>query len=216
MPRGQLLYQPWKKIQYIYFPETSVISTVTMLENGSGVESGIIGREGVLGASIIFAKDVSASEAVIQLDGEGLRMEALTFKDIFEENKDFRKMILFYVYAFIVQISQNAVCLCYHHLEKRLARWLLMLDDRSDGNKLFLTQDFIAQMLGVHRPSISKNANKLQNLELISYNRGSIKILDRDGLEKLACECYKVINNAFSGYTNSKCFNSFPRQTIYE
>ncbi|MGI8544010.1 MAG: Crp/Fnr family transcriptional regulator [Aridibacter sp.] len=197
----EYLYLPKEKIKYIYFPETSVISIVTCLENGESVEAGIVGKEGVVGASIVFADDVSPTEATIQLGGIGYRMKVAAFKDYFDDNKEFRNAVLYYVYSFIAQISQNSACLCHHTIEKRLARWLLMFSDRADSEKLVLTQQFIAQMLGVKRPSVSINANKLQQMELISYNRGTIKILNRTGLENLTCECYDEINKSLKGFS---------------
>ncbi|CAN5249698.1 Crp/Fnr family transcriptional regulator [soil metagenome] len=193
MSLTQLLYQPWSKVSHVYFPETSVISVVSTLENGSGVETGIIGKEGILGATSIFAEEMSLGEATVQLGGEGWRMNIAAFKEFFEVDAEFRKIILAYVFTFIEQITQNSLCLCYHGIEKRLARWLLMLDDRTKDKKLVLTQEFLAQMLGVHRASVNKCANKLQNMNLISYVRGVIKILDREGLEDFACECYRTI-----------------------
>lgn len=198
MPLGEILHRPLEKIEYVYFPETCVISIVTVLENGNGVESGIIGREGVSGTSVIMGENYSPRESTIQLGGEGWRIRTEDFRDFFERHADFRRLVLHYIYAFIAQISQNAVCLCYHVIEQRLARWLLMFDDRSDEKKLRLTQEFIAQMLGVQRPSVSVSAKKLQDLGFISYNRGTIEILDRDGLEGLACECYRMINTALA------------------
>lgn len=193
MPLTQLLNHSWSQISHVYFPETSVISVVSLLENGSGVESGIIGKEGILNATSIFAGEISLGEATVQLGGEGWRMKILAFKNTFENNAEFRKIILAYVFTFFAQMTQNTLCLCYHRIEKRLARWLLMFQDRAETEKLILTQEFLAEMLGVHRPSVSKNANKLQNMNLISYTRGVVKILDRKGLEDFSCECYQTI-----------------------
>lgn len=193
MPLSQLLNQPWSKISHVYFPETSVISVVSLLENGSSVESGIVGKEGVVGAAAIFAGDMSLGEATTQIGGEGWRMKISAFKNYFENNAEFRKVILGYLFTFIAQITQNSLCLCYHGIDKRLARWLLMFHDRADNENLVLTQDFLAEMLGVHRPSVSVNAKKLQGMNLISYTRGVIKILDRQGLETFSCECYRTI-----------------------
>ncbi len=193
MPLTKLLYQPWATVSHVYFPETSVISVVSTLENGSGVESGVIGKEGVLGAMSIFAREIALAEATVQLGGDGWRMNISAFKNLFDNDQVFRKIVLSYVFTFVAQITQNSVCLCYHTVEKRLARWLLMFQDRADSEKLILTQEFIAQMLGVHRPSVSKNAKKLQSLDLIQYGRGVVKILDRKGLESYACECYEAI-----------------------
>lgn len=201
MPLTQLLYRPHEKIDYIYFPETSVISIVTCLENGDSVEAGIIGREGVAGASIVFADDISPSEATTQLGGIGKRMKVADFKECFDNKKEFRNVILYYIYSFIAQLSQNSACLCHHKIEKRLARWLLVFADRAESEKIVLTQEFIAQMLGVKRPSVSMNAAKLQEMGLIKYNRGVIEIIDRPGLQNLACECYQEINMSLTGYS---------------
>jgi CRP-like cAMP-binding protein len=200
MTLGDTLNSPQEPIQKVYFPETSVISVVTLLENGMGVESGIIGREGISGASVILTDKEAFSEATVQLSGEGFAMDVEEFRMFFDGNEKFRRVIFKYIHAFISQISQNAACLSYHTIEKRLARWLLMFYDRSTRTKMEMTQEFISQMLGVHRPSVSKNANKLQKLGFIEYNRGVIEILDRESLEEFSCECYQTINRALSRY----------------
>lgn len=194
MPLGKLLYNPHEKIEYVYFPETAVISIVTMLSDGRCVEAGIIGNEGMAGAFAAFGEDISPREATVQLGGAGWSLNVEDFRRMFEENKDFRCEVLRFVYGFVAQISQNAACICHHQVGQRLARWFLMCDDRAPSETLELTQEFIAQMLGVHRPTVSKNANELQKMGLIKYNRGTVKILDRTGLENLACECYAEIN----------------------
>ena len=191
---GKVLYYPAEKLEYVYFPETCVISIVTVLENGDSVESGIVGSEGFSGAAVIFHEEVSPLEATIQLSGELFRLPTAEFGKLFEQNKQFRNAVLRHIYSFVAQLSQNAACLCHHKIDQRLARWLLMFDDRSASERLNLTQEFIAQMLGVHRPTVSKNANNLQKKGFISYNRGTVKILDRKGLEDFTCECYKTIN----------------------
>lgn len=193
LPLTKRLYNPHEKIEYVYFPENSVMSVVTMLSDGRGVEAGIIGNEGMAGAFAAFGEDISPREATIQLGGSGWRLPVKDFREAFDENKDFRCAVLHFVYAFVAQISQNAACICYHRIEQRLARWFLMFDDRAPSKTLELTQEFIAQMLGVHRPSVSKNANELQKMGLIKYNRGTVQIIDRKGLENLTCECYAEI-----------------------
>ncbi len=195
LPLGKVLYYPEEKIAYVYFPETCVISIVTVLENGDTVEAGIIGCEGLSGAAIIFSEEFSPLEATIQLSGEIIRLPVAEFAKLFEQNKRFRNAALRHIYSFVAQLSQNAACLCHHKIDQRLARWLLMFDDRSASERLNLTQEFIAQMLGVHRPTVSKNANDLQKKGFISYNRGTVKILNRQGLEEFTCECYKTINH---------------------
>ncbi|MEO6589844.1 MAG: Crp/Fnr family transcriptional regulator [Pyrinomonadaceae bacterium] len=193
MKIGDILYHPLEKTEYVYFPETGVISVVMVLENGETIESGIIGREGFSGAAVILSEDVSPQELTIQLTGECFRLPVNDYKSLFDKNKKFREAALYHIYAFIAQISQNAACLCHHNTDQRLARWFLMFADRAEKNELDLTQEFISQMLGVHRPTVSKNAGRLQQLGFISYNRGLVKILDRTGLENFTCECYRMI-----------------------
>ncbi len=206
MKLGTVLYYPGEKIDYVYFPETSVISIVMVLENGDTVESGVIGKEGFSGAAVILSEEVSPQEATVQLTGEGFRLPIEDFKKLFDESNDFRNAALHSIYAFITQISQNAACLCHHKIENRLARWFLMFSDRSGRKDMEMTQEFISQMLGVHRPTVSKNANNLQKIGFISYNRGTVKIIDRAGLEKFACECYRAINQSLNGYENPRTF----------
>lgn len=198
---GDVLNQPQEKIERVWFPETCVISVVTLLENGTGVESGVVGREGVYGVSPVLTDREAFSEATIQLKGDCLVLKVADFRDLFERSREFRQIIHRYLHAFIGQISQNAACLSYHTIERRLARWLLMFHDRADSETMEMTQEFISQMLGVHRPSVSKSAHKLQDQGLIRYNRGRIEILDREGLEEFSCECYQTINRAHGRYT---------------
>jgi len=193
MPLGELIHRPYEKIQHVYFPETSVISVVTYLENGSSIETGIIGCDGLSGTETVLSEAVSPREAMVQLGGFGNRMPVKDFQTFFESEKPFAKLVMRYIYSFIGQISQNPACLCYHTIEKRLARWLLMFHDRAAGDELRLTQEFIAVMLGVHRPSVTKIAAELQRQGLIEYTRGLIKILDRPRLLDISCECYETI-----------------------
>jgi len=193
MPLAQTIYQAYEKIDFVYFPENSVISIVTNLEDGSCVETGIIGNDGLSGTETILTEDVSPREAMVQLGGFGQRLPTGRFKEFFNSDKIFAGLVMRYLYSFIGQISQNPACLCFHTVEKRLARWLLMFHDRAARDELLLTQEFIAVMLGVHRPTVTRFAAKLQNEGLISYNRGKIKILDRAGLLNTSCECYETI-----------------------
>lgn len=206
MSPGKVLYYPLEKITHIYFPETSVLSIVMVLENGDTIESGIIGKEGFSGAPVVLSEGISPQEATVQLTGEGYRLPIEDFIKLFDENKNFRNAALRYVYAFIAQISQNAACQCYHNIDKRLVRWFLMFADRAECDELDLKQEFIAQMLGVHRPTVSKTANDLQKKGWISYNRGSVKLLDRKNLENFACECYQAINQSLKGYETPRVF----------
>ncbi len=192
---GEKLYSSGENIEYVHFPDTSVASIVTNLENGASVETGIIGREGIIGTEIILSEDTSLREVNIQFAGKCFRLKAEIFKAQFEHRAVFRKLVLCYVGSYLTQIAQNAACLAFHEIEQRLSRWLLMFHDRTDGDEVKITHEFIALTLGVHRPSISKNANRLQEKGFIRYYRGKISILDRQGLENCACECYRVNKN---------------------
>ena len=189
---GEIIYLPEQTIEYVYFPENTVASVVTSLENGSSIETGIIGNDGVVGLEIILDNDTARHEVNVQLAGRGFRMKADVFQTKFNECDGFRKQTLIFVGTYLSQISQNSACFSFHAIEQRLCRWLLMFHDRAQTAELKLTQEFIAVMLGVHRPSVSKNANKLQQKGFISYNRGKIMILDRAGLEENSCECYRI------------------------
>lgn len=199
---GRVLHEPNEPIQYVYFPETAVVSIVTFLEDGSNVETGIVGNEGIVGVGIILSDDVSPRQDTVQVEGTCLKMKAQVFKEEFGRGGELNRLALRYVFAFISQISQNAACNNRHRIDTRLARWLLSLHDRVEGDELRITQEFIAQMLGVHRPSVSENAVKLQEQGLIKYVRGRVEILDRKGLEGIACECYREIKRANDKYLN--------------
>lgn len=200
MPLGMKIYDPYAKITHIYFPETSIISIVTYLESGSGVETSIVGYEGFSGVETVLHENVVPREAMVQLGGDGHRMKVEDFRRLFNDNRLFAQHVLHYLYPFITQIAQNSACLCYHSIEKRLARWLLMFHERAASDVLKLTQEFIAMMLGVHRQNLNKSLNKMQTDNLISYHRGTINIIDREGLLAASCECYEVIKNSFDGY----------------
>lgn len=200
MPLGMNIYEPCSEITHIYFPETSIISIVTLLQNGSGVETAIIGKEGFSGVETVLSEKSVPRQAVVQLGGAGYRMKVGDFKKLFEEQKLFSERVLHYLYPFITQIAQNSACLCYHSIEKRLARWLLMFHERAGGDELQLTQEFIALMLGVHRQNLNKSLGKLQQANLISYNRGRIRIVNREQLRRASCECYEIIKTAFADY----------------
>lgn len=188
---GTVIYSSEQEIEFVYFPENMVASVVINLENGSSVETAIIGKDGVIGAEVVLSDDKAQREVNVQLGGGSFRMRVENFRSEFEERNFFRRQILLFVGRYLSQVSQNSACLSFHDIEQRLCRWLLMFHDRAETNEFRLTQELIATVLGVHRPSVSKNANKLQRKGFISYNRGKITILDRDGLENGSCECYR-------------------------
>lgn len=200
LPLGTVIHKPDEAIKYVYFLENSIVSIVTRLEDGSNIETGVIGNEGIAGIGAILSDDVSPRESVVQLAGRCQRIEAQNFRDEFEFGGRMNRLALRFVFAFIAQISQNAVCANRHKITARLARWLLMVHDRTNGDELNITQEYVAQMLGVHRPSVSESASKLQEQDLIKYVRGRITILNRQGLEKTSCECYDSIRQAYDKY----------------
>ncbi len=199
---SDFVHQPNEPIDYIYFPENAVVSTVTFLKDGSSSETGIVGKEGVSGIIAVLADDVSPREATVQLADGLLRLDAEKYKEEFRRGGALQRLSLRFVFAFMSQLSQNVACVNHHRIEARLARWLLMIHDRIEGNDLEITQEFIAQMLGVKRTGVSENAGKLQEQGLIEYARGRITILDRQGLETVTCECYQVIKEAYDNYLN--------------
>lgn len=200
MPLGMKIYDPDTEIKHVYFPETSIVSIVTTTQNGSGVETAIVGKEGIAGVETVLSGGSVPREAVVQLAGFGYRVKTEIFRSYFVDNSVFAAQVLRYLCPFITQIAQNSACLCYHPIEKRLARWLLMFHERADRDELRLTQEFIALMLGVHRQNLNKSVGKLQKDNLIKYWRGRIQIIDRKGLLKASCECYEIIQNAFADY----------------
>ena len=198
LPGKQVLYPPDTPIEAVYFPESGMISLVGTLEDGVRAEVGMIGREGMLGMPLLAGVDTSFVEAQVQLAGTALRMTAQDFNREIDANTTLRRLLLRYNEALQAQLMQTAACNVSHDLEQRLARWLLMVHDRADSDEMLLTQEFMALMLGVHRPSITVTAGILQRAGLIRYVAGRVTILDRPSLEAAACECHKVVRRRFA------------------
>jgi len=195
---NETLYEPHDDIQYVYFPETGVISLVTVLDRGGMVETGIVGHEGMVGLSVVLGMPSSPGRAVCQIGGEGTRLKAAVLSEERRRSGALNEVLLRYVYAMMAMVSQGAACNRAHSVEARLSRWLLMTHDRVDGDELALTQGFLAIMLGVHRPSVNLAGAALQTAGLIQYTRGKITITDRSGLERAACECYGKIKAEYA------------------
>lgn len=189
----QVLYQPEAAMQAVYFTEVGMISLVANLEDGVQAEVGVIGREGMCGTLLLAGVTTAFTEAMVQIAGTAWLMDAGAFRHELDQNIPLRALLLRYGEAFSAQVSQTAACNGRHGLEQRLARWLLMALDRVDGNALSLTQEFMAMMLGVHRPSITVTAGILQRAGLIRYAGGVITVLDRSALEAASCECYAAV-----------------------
>lgn len=197
MPLGHVLYESGKTLSHVYFPTTSIVSLLYVLENGASAEIAVVGNEGVVGISLFMGGGSTPSRAVVQSAGHGFRLKANAMKDEFDRGGAVLHLLLRYTQALITQMSQTAVCNRHHSLDQQLCRWLLLSMDRLEGDQLVMTQELIANMLGVRREGVTKGATELQNDGLIKYNRGRITVLNRPGLEKRVCECYAVVKNEY-------------------
>ena len=196
-PLGRVVYEPDRQMQHLYFPTTAVVSLIYTMEDGATAEMGLVGNEGVVGIALFMGGDTTPNQAVVQVAGDALKMEARVLRQEFKRGGVFQLALLRYTQALITQISQTAVCNRLHPVEKRLCRWLLLTRDRVPSDELLMTQEFIAHMLGVRREGVTAAAHHLQKAHLIRYARGHITILDRSGLEAAACECYRVVRDEF-------------------
>jgi CRP-like cAMP-binding protein len=197
MPLGQVLYEAGVTLRHVYFPTTAIVSLLYVMENGASAEIAVVGNEGIVGVSLFMGGDSTSSRAVVQSAGLGLRLKAQIMKDDFNRAGSVLHLLLRYTQALITQMAQTAVCNRHHSLDQQLCRWLLLSLDRLQGNELVMTQELIANMLGVRREGVTEGALKLQNSGLIRYSRGHISVLDRDGLEKRSCECYAVVKKEY-------------------
>lgn len=197
MPLGLVLYESGGQLRHVYFPTTSIVSLLYVLENGASAEIAVVGNEGILGISLFMGGETTPSRAVVQSAGYGYRLSAKHLKDEFKRAGNMMRLLLRYTQALITQMAQTAVCNRHHTVEQQLCRWLLLSMDRLSGDHLNMTQELIANMLGVRREGVTEAACKLQNAGLIQYARGHITVIDRPGLEKRSCECYQVVKTEF-------------------
>jgi CRP-like cAMP-binding protein len=197
MPLGKVLYESGGMMRYVYFPTTSIVSLLYVMENGASAEIAVTGREGIVGIALFMGGETTPSRAVVQSAGEGYRMNAATIKDEFNRAGPTMHVLLRYTQALITQMAQTAVCNRHHSLDQQLCRWLLLSLDRLEGSELKMTQELIANMLGVRREGVTESALKLQRLGFIRYSRGHITVLDRPGLEQRSCECYGVVKREY-------------------
>ena len=197
MPLGHVLYESGKTLSHIYFPTTAIVSLLYVLENGASAEIAVVGNEGLVGISLFMGGGSTPSRAVVQSAGHGFRLKASDLKQEFERGGSVPHLLLRYTQALITQMSQTAVCNRHHSLDQQLCRWLLLSLDRLPSPELVMTQELIANMLGVRREGVNEGATKLQKAGLIRYNRGRISVLDRPGLEKRSCECYAVVKKEY-------------------
>jgi CRP-like cAMP-binding protein len=193
LPLGWAVYEAGRKQRYVYFPTTSIISLLYVMENGASAEIAVTGNDGLVGIALFMGGETTPSRAVVQSAGYAYRLKAAALKREFEHGGALQHLLLRYTQGLITQMAQTAVCNRHHAVEQQLCRWLLLSLDRLPSNKLAMTQELIANMLGVRREGVTESAGHLQAAGLIRYSRGHITILDRPGLEALVCECYAVV-----------------------
>ncbi len=194
MPLGEILYEPGGQLRHVFFPTTSIVSLLYVFADGASAESAVVGNDGILGISLFMGGETTPSQAVVQSAGYGYRLEAQLLKQEFHRPKSVLHLLLLrYTQALITQMTQTAVCNRHHSVEQQLCRWLLLSLDRLSSNELTMTQELIANMLGVRREGVTAAAGSLQRAGLIRYGRGHIEVLDRARLEQEVCECYAVV-----------------------
>jgi len=191
----EILHVPHGPIGSVHFVESGIVAILVLLENGAFAEVGVVGREGMIGLPLVLGAQSSPNEAMVLTAGTALRIGFADFQIELQRGPSLMRLMLQYLRTFYAQVSQTAACNGHHTLEQRLARWLLLAHDRSDGDDLDLTQEFLSMMLCVHRPAVSIAAGNLQRLGIVEYRRGRIRILDRDELEAVSCECYQAVQD---------------------
>ncbi len=197
LPLGEVIYESGGRLSHVYFPTTAIVSLLYVMEDGASAEIAVVGFEGVVGVSLFMGGDTTPSRAVVQSAGEGYRLRANLMMQEFNRAGPVMHLLLRYTQALITQMSQTAVCNRHHSLDQQLCRWLLLSLDRLPSNELVMTQELIANMLGVRREGVTEAAGHLHKAGLISYRRGHIKVLDRPGLEQRTCECYAVVKKEY-------------------
>jgi len=197
LPLGAYLFRADEPIEYLFFPNEAMASIVATTSEGHSVEVGVVGFEGMTGVDVLLGVKSSSNECMIQIANSGWRLSVGAGLEEFKRSGAFQAVTLRYIHSFMTQISQTAFCNRLHSTEQRLSRWLLMCRDRTKGDKLHLTQEFISIMLGAHRPSVTTSALMLQSSGFIKYRRGEITILDREGLEDFTCDCYQIVKQSY-------------------
>ncbi len=193
LPLGDVLYESGIQMRWVYFPTTSIVSLLYVLEDGESAEIAVVGREGIVGVSLFMGGESTSSRAVVQSAGYAYRLKGPLLKQEFYRAGPMQRLLLRYTQSLLTQMAQTAVCNRHHTVDQQLCRWLLLSMDRLSGNELVMTQELIANMLGVRREGVTEAAGKLQKAGLIEYRRGRITVLDRAGIEALSCECYQVV-----------------------
>ena len=193
LPLGKVLYESGDTLRHVYFPVDCIVSLLYVMEDGASAEISVVGKEGIIGIALFMGGDSTPSRAIIQSGGYAYRLLAQKFKDEFNRHSEMLMLLLRYTQSLITQMAQTAVCNRHHSIDQQLCRWLLLSLDRLPTNRLTMTQELIANMLGVRREGVTEAAGKLQKLGVIEYSRGQITVLDRAQLEELSCECYAVV-----------------------
>lgn len=193
LAKGRVLYQVGDVVQQAYFPLNGLLSLLSLTENGSTIEIAMIGNEGVIGIPAILRAGRMPYQVMVQIPGDAMRIRADALRETFNRSGQFQEMLLRYTHALMTQISQSVVCNHFHKVDARLCRWLLAARDQARSDSFYLTQEFISHMLGIPRTSVTEVASRLQRARLIRYSRGRISILKPQELERLACECYRII-----------------------
>jgi CRP-like cAMP-binding protein len=207
MPLGKVLYEPGSLLTHVYFPTTSIVSMLYVMEDGGSAEIAVVGFEGIVGISLFMGGESTPSRAVVQSAGQAYRLKANVMLQEFNRAGPVLHLLLRYTQALITQMSQTAVCNRHHSLDQQLCRWLLLSLDRLHTNELRMTQELIANMLGVRREGVTEAAGRMQKAGLIKYQRGRITVLDREGLEPRTCECYGVVKKEYDRLLPAKTAN---------
>ena len=210
LPLGQMLYEPGGQLQHAYFPTTAIVSLHYVMASGASAESAGVGNEGVVGISLFMGGETTPSSAVVQTAGHGYRLESRLLKEEFGRAGLMQRLLLRYTQALMTQMSQTAACNRHHTVEQQLCRWLLLTLDRTATNELVMTQELVANMLGVRREGITEAARRLQQAGLISYRRGHLAVLERSGLETRACECYAVVKKELARLLSDVLYRQSP------
>jgi len=197
MPLGHVLYESGSQLRHVYFPTTSIVSLLYVMADGASAEIAVVGNEGMVGVALFMGGETTPSRAVVQSAGHAYRLKGQFLKDEFTRAAALQHLLLRYTQALLTQMAQTAVCNRHHSVDQQLCRWLLLSLDRLPSNKLSMTQELIANMLGVRREGVTEAAGKLQVAGLIRYSRGHITVLDRPRLEAQCCECYAVVKKEF-------------------
>jgi CRP-like cAMP-binding protein len=197
MPLGEVLYESGSQLRHVYFPTTSIVSLLYVMADGASAEIAVVGNEGMVGVALFMGGETTPSRALVQSGGHAYRLKGQVLKDEFRRATGLQHLLLRYTQALLTQMAQTAVCNRHHSVDQQLCRWLLLSLDRLPSNKLTMTQELIANMLGVRREGVTEAAGKLQIAGLIEYSRGQITVLDRPGLEAQCCECYQVVKQEF-------------------